>query len=170
MRKHRGMRPHDIVILLKIAAKQDRPWFMKDLAYELGISASEVSESLNRSVIARLLAEDKKQLMRKALLEFLIHGLGYVYPQRPGQLVRGMPTAHSAPPLNSFIVSSEPYVWPYHEGTVRGQAIEALHPNVPSASMKDPGFYEFAALADSLRVGRARERSQAIDILKAKLR
>ncbi len=30
MKKHNGMRPHDIVILLKIAAKGDAPWLMKD--------------------------------------------------------------------------------------------------------------------------------------------
>ena len=49
MKKHNGMRPHDIVILLKIAAKGKTQWFMKDLSYELSISASEISESLNRS-------------------------------------------------------------------------------------------------------------------------
>ena len=47
MKKHSGMRPHDIVVLLKIAAKEDQSWLMKDLSIELGISASEISESLN---------------------------------------------------------------------------------------------------------------------------
>lgn len=42
------MRPHDIVVLLKIAVKGDKSWLMKDLSFELGISASEISESLNR--------------------------------------------------------------------------------------------------------------------------
>lgn len=36
MKKHSGMRPHDIVVLLKIAAKKDSDWLMKDLAHELG--------------------------------------------------------------------------------------------------------------------------------------
>src|SRR5690606_1999898 len=100
MKKHSGMRPHDVVVLLKIAAKNGSDWYMKDLAYELGISASEVSESINRSVIARLIFEDKKRLMTSALLDFLKFGLPYVYPQQPGSLVRGLPTAHSAEPLN----------------------------------------------------------------------
>lgn len=39
------MRLHDVAVLLKIAAKEGTDWFMKDLAYELGISASEISES-----------------------------------------------------------------------------------------------------------------------------
>ena len=36
---------------LEIAALKDKPWLAKDLALSLNISASEVSESLNRSQI-----------------------------------------------------------------------------------------------------------------------
>ncbi len=63
MKEHSGMRPHDIVVLLKIAAKNADSWYMKDLAHELNISASEISESINRSVIAGLIFADKKRLM-----------------------------------------------------------------------------------------------------------
>jgi len=163
------MRPHDIVILLKIATKGKIPWFMKDLAYELNISASEVSESINRSVIAGLISPNKKRLMVLALLDFLEHGLKYVYPQQPGALVRGLPTAHSAPPLNDEIVSNDPYVWPFAKGNVRGQAVEPLHPNVPEACLKDSEFYELIALCDSLRVGKAREKNIAMQELKNRL-
>jgi len=169
MKKHSGMRPQDIVILLKIAAKGEQKWYMKDLSFELGISASEISESINRSVIAGLIASNKKRLMKLALLDFLEYGLRYVYPQRPGALVRGLPTAHAAPPLNTKIESNEPYVWPYAKGTVRGQAIEPLYPNVAEACLKDSVFYEFMALCDALRVGRAREKNLAIEILKQRL-
>jgi predicted transcriptional regulator len=169
MKKHSGMRPHDIVILLKIAAKKDTPWLMKDLAIELGISGSEVSESLNRSSMAGLIAKDKKRLMKLSILDFLEHGLRYVYPQQPGAKVRGVPTAHAAPPLCKDIVSEEAYVWPYGEGKVRGESIEPLHPKVPEACLKDPEFYEYMALCDALRVGRAREKNQAIEILRKKL-
>ena len=87
MKKHSGMRPHDIVILLKIASKGSHKWFMKDLAYELEISASEISESINRSVISGLISGDKKTLKKMALLDFLRSGLRYVYPQQPGALM-----------------------------------------------------------------------------------
>src|SRR5690606_36222741 len=80
MKKHNGMRPHDIVILLKIVAKGNHDWLMKDIANELFISNSEVSESLNRSVLAGLIASDKKRVMRQALVEFITSGLKYVYP------------------------------------------------------------------------------------------
>lgn len=169
MKKHSGMRPHDVVILLKIAAKESKPWYMKDLSHELGISASEVSESINRSVIAGLIAQDKKRIMKSALLDFLQHGLPYVYPQQPGALVRGLPTAHSAPPLSDTIMSDEAYVWPYAKGTIRGQKIEPLHPNVPDACLKDEQFYKLMALTDALRVGKAREKNLAFEELKKRI-
>ena len=169
MKKHSGMRPQDVVILLKIASKGQHKWLMKDLAYELEISASEISESINRSVIAGLLSSDKKSLNKLALLDFLKSGLRYVYPQQPGAMVRGIGTAHSAPPLNNQIVSEEHYVWPYAKGKVRGQAIEPLHPKIPEACLKDPEFYEFMALVDAIRVGKVREQQMAAEILKEQI-
>jgi predicted transcriptional regulator len=169
MKKHNGMRPHDIVVLLKIAAKGNDKWLMKDLSYELGISASEISESLNRSVQAGLIANNKKRLMNFAILDFLEYGLKYVYPQSPGAKVRGLPTSHAAPPLNKEINSDEPYVWAFREGNVRGAAIEPLHPNVPMACIKDAKFYELMALCDALRIGKVREKKIAIEELKKRL-
>ncbi len=168
MRKHRGMRPQDIVILLKIAALGQRPWQNKDLAESLGISASEVGESLHRSMQAGLLA-DKKQLMTGALLDFLAHGFKYVFPQQPGPIVRGVPTAHSAAPLNRIISGDEAVVWPDASGSVRGQAIEPLHPGVPHACLADPLLHELLALTDALRVGRAREQQLAIEELRKRI-
>ncbi len=159
------MRPQDIVILLKIAAKGDTPWLMKHLASELKISPSEVSESINRSMLAGLLAEDKQSLMKNALLEFLRHGLRYIFPQQPGGMVRGMATAHSAPPLSTLIQSAEPYVWIWGQGSVRGFSIIPLHPSVPFACTQDKKLYELLALTDALRIGRAREQKLALEEL-----
>jgi hypothetical protein len=169
MKKHNGMRPHDIAILLKIAAKGNTTWRMKDLAIELGISASEVSESLNRSAFANLIGNNKKKLMTMALLEFLQYGLKYVFPQHPGVLLRGLPTAWSAAPLSEEIESNEAVVWPYAEGTIRGQAIEPLFTNAPKSCLLDKKFYELMALTDALRIGKARERSIAIKELTKRL-
>ncbi len=169
MKKHNGMRPHDIVILLKIASMENREWLMKDIAYELGISNSEVSESIHRSVIAGLISSDKKTLNKLSLLEFLKSGLRYVYPQSPGALVRGIGTAYSASPLNKEIRSQENVVWVYGKGNIRGQIIEPLHPNVPEACLKDEKLYELMALTDALRIGKARERNLAFDMIKERL-
>jgi len=166
MKKHNGMRPQDIVILLKIAAKRNTGWYMKDLSVELGISASEVSESLNRSAVAGLISQDKKQLMKQSLKEFLEYGIRYVYPVQAGAVVRGMPTAHSAEPLSKEIVSKEAYVWPWAKGNQRGQAIEPLHSSVPEACHRDERLYRMLALVDALRAGRSREREMAANMLR----
>jgi len=169
MKKHSGMRPHDIAVLLKIAVKGQEPWYMKDLAFELNISASEVSESINRSVFSGLISSDKKSLRKLALLDFLKSGLRYVYPQQPGALVRGIATAHSAPPLKDMIISEEQFVWAYGKGNLRGQSIEPLHPNTPEAALKDPKYYELMALTDAIRIGKVREQSIAFEMLKERI-
>ena len=158
MKKHNGMRPQDIVVLLKIISMQNQEWRNIDIANALNLSASEVSEALNRSRIAKLLDGKKKSVNPNSLKEFLIYGLKYVFPVEPGAIVRGMPTAHSAPPISEKISQSgELYVWPYVKGIKRGQAIEPLYKTVPEIVQKDKSLYELLALTDSLRVGRARE-------------
>ena len=142
---------------------------MKDLAIELSISFSEISESLNRSMIAGLISMDKKNLNVASLLEFLQFGVRYVYPQKPGPLSRGIKTAHSAAPLCDIIASGEALVWPYGAGDTRGQTIEPLHPRIPEACLRDNKFYELMALVDAIRVGRARERNMAVELLKGRV-
>ena len=165
MKKHTGMRPHDIVVLLKIVTMGDGNWYGKDLAQQLFISNSEISESLNRSAIAGLLSQDKKKVMKKSLIEFLEYGLPYVFPTQPGAITRGVATAHAAPPLNSLISSSEGYVWPSATGSAKGQALEPLHQKVPEACKADQKLWELLALADALRIGRVRERKLAVEEL-----
>lgn len=170
MKKHNGMRPQDIVILLKIAMLGERTWQNKDLAASLHISASEVSESLRRSAYAGLFQRASGQVSRLALLDFLIYGLRFVFPQQPGAIVQGIPTAHSAPPLNAVISDGGVrYVWPAARGPVKGQTIEPLYPGAVLAALEDPNLYELLALLDALRVGRARERELARQELQKRL-
>lgn len=164
-----NMKPQDIVILLKLAALDSDNWQQKPLAEALCLSQSEVSQSVARSLYAGLLMGNGKIVVRSAVREFLQFGIAYVFPQKPGNMVRGMATAHSAQPLAGLIDSTEQYVWPYVKGTVRGQAVAPLYHSVPDAAAKDERFYELLALTDALRVGKARERSLAIEELKKRL-
>lgn len=79
--------------------------------------------------------------------------------------MRGLPAAHSAPPLDDIIQGEESYVWPFAEGSVRGQAIEPLRVNVPEACLKNQDFYEYMALCDAIRVGKVREKNIALEEL-----
>jgi len=165
------LKPQDIVILLKLVASGDRPWSYPSLALELSMSASEVHAGVKRAAKARLLAAGKGEPFRKALEEFLIHGVKYAYPPERGELTRGMPTAYAAPPLRNLIAQAEepPPVWPYSKGQVRGYAFSPLYRSVPEAAAKDPKLYEILALVDAIRDGRARERELAVAELRARL-
>jgi hypothetical protein len=166
MRKHNGMRPQDIAILLKIIALKNEPWQLQSLSNTLRISISEVSESLNRSRIAGLIDFHKKRPNRIAIMEFLEHGIKYVFPQEPGAMARGIPTAHSHPFMKKNIKSEVNYVWTDLEGEILGEAIEPLYKNQVQAAKEDPDFYKLLALVDVLRVGKVREVNMAKDELK----
>lgn len=174
MKMHRGMRPHDIPILMKIAVKQSESqiavifndWLMKDLAHEMYISASEISESLNRSAIAELISRDKQTLLKENIYNFVVHGMRFVFPQKPGRLAKGIPTAFSNP---SLINQFQPYttiVWAHFDGPTEGESIEPLHRNLPRACLRDPELHNLVALCDTLRIGREKERKIAAAVLK----
>jgi hypothetical protein len=169
MKEHKGLRPQDIPILLKIAVKNDHEWFMKDIASELNISRSEVSESINRSKYAGFLDDSGRHIRKHALLEFLVHGIKYVFPEKPGGQTRGILTAHSASPINERITGEIQYVWPTHKGKSLGFAVKPLYKGVVDAVENDAEFYEMMALIDAIRVGKARERELATAYLAKKL-
>ena len=156
-----SLKPQDIVILLKVIALGEKPWFHHTIAKDLGMSQSEVSQSLNRSKYAGLIDNARKKVNKIAFNEFLLHGVAYAFPQQPGALVRGMLTAHSAEPLNKIIQATDKYVWPNAKGLDRGQAIEPLYPTAVDASLKDNDLYELLTLVDAIRVGRVREKEIA---------
>lgn len=171
MKKHNGMRPQDIVVLIKIISIQQPNWRNIDIANSILISASEVSEALNRCKIAGLIDSKKKKVNINSFLEFLIYGLKYVFPVQPGSIVKGIPTAHSASPIKEHIsTGNDIYVWPYIKGGSRGQAIEPLYKNLPKAVENDVLFYELLSIIDTIRVGRVREIEIAIEELKKRLK
>ena len=159
----------DIVVLLKLLLQNKRRSYA-DLSKELLISASEIHASVRRGIEAGLIDGASRLPLRKALEDYLIHGVRYAFPAKPGPLVRGIPTAHAAPPLSEKISSNDlPPVWPDAEGTVKGYAIEPLYRSVPAAVKNDSVLYELLALVDALRMGRARERKLAEEELKLRL-
>jgi hypothetical protein len=105
------------------------------------------------------------------VVEFLVHGLKYVFPPHRGAMTRGIATSYAAAPLNGFIARGEDPipVWPFAEGKERGVELEPLYPTVPFAAMRDAALYELLAIADALREGRARERKIAEEQLRLRL-
>lgn len=171
MKKHNGMRPQDIVVLIKIIALGNKEWRNIDIANAILLSPSEVSEALNRCKIAGLIDSKKKKVNINSFIEFLVFGLKYIFPIEPGAVVKGIPTAHSASPIKEQISSGKDvYVWPYAKGSHRGQAIEPLYKTLPKVVEGDKAFYELLTIIDTIRVGRVRETKIAIDELKIRLK
>lgn len=142
------------------------------MAGDLALSPSQVHASLKRLERSRLVDAQTGRPLLKAVEEFLIHGVKYVFPAQRGEATRGVPTAYAAPPLNDQIAADGdlPPVWPDAEGNVRGVTLEPLHKTVSKATRKDPTLYEILALIDALRDGRVRERHLAERELSARLR
>ena len=167
--QQQSMNPLDIVIILKIITYQGEPWYQVPLANQLFISQSEVSKSLVRSKYAGLLDGEGNRVFKLALMDFLQYGIRYVFPQQPGALVRGIPTAHSAKPLSEIIQSDDNYVWSSGQGTMRGYSIVPLYKSVVNAVQKDPQLHEILALVDAIRIGRAREKEIAVEELRKRI-
>ena len=164
-----SMKPQDVVVLLKIIALNNDNWQQIPLAQSLKMSQSEVSQSVARSRYAGLIDDSGKRVLRQALMDFLQYGLAVVFPAKPGAVVRGVPTAHSAAPLNKDISGGEDYVWPFAKGNLRGHGITPLYITVPQAALEDEQFHALLALADALRVGKVRERNIAVQELKNRI-
>jgi hypothetical protein len=169
MRKHNGMRPQDIAILMKIVSMGNQPWQLSMLSNSLSISMSEISESLNRSRLSKFIDYEKKKINRQNLLEFLEHGIKYVFPQQPGSMVRGIPTAHSHPFLKKHFISEMNYVWPDSKGKIMGLSIEPLYPKQIHAVYESADFYKLMSLIDVIRVGKVREIKFAVEELKKQI-
>lgn len=131
------MRPQDIVILLKILTIDNDDWQFRYLPASLDLSVSEISESLVRSQIAVLVNQARRKVYRNSLWEFIEHGIQYVFPQQPGTMVTGVPTAHSYTEFKKKIMSDLDYVWPDENGNTRGLAIKPLYKGVPTAVSSD---------------------------------
>src|SRR5690242_17392819 len=137
------------------------------------MSPSQLHSAIKRALKSHLAVRDKDEIVPhlRNLEEFLIHGVKYVFVPEQGELTRGMPTSHAAPPMNKRIAASSepPPVWPDPKGNARGIAFSPLYNLAPNAAQSDTKLYELLVLVDAIRGGRAREREIAIRELKSRL-
>ena len=141
-----------------------------------GISKTEVSASLKRSIAVGMATYDRQtgqpKANTKALLEFAVHGLKYVFPVKPAEMVRGIPTSFAAPVMKGKLMTAGEIicVWPDARGKSMGQAVKPLYKSVPKAVKLDPDLYELLALIDAVRLGHPREAKLASQLLEDKLK
>jgi DNA-binding Lrp family transcriptional regulator len=165
--KSYNMKPQDVVVLLQILSLEKIGGITQlQLSRDLNISQSEISESLKRSKYSGLISQTSGKVDRKLLFDFIVYGLPVVFPTKPGPDERGISTAHAAKFFRKEFHFGYSYVWAYGKGEERGKAIQPLYPSVPEAVQKSERLYEYLVIIDILRIGRAREKSVAIERLK----
>ena len=92
-----AIKPQDVLVGLHLCRTRNKKESFARKAERLGMSASEVHSAEKRLVAARLLEDDRKVIRKQAMLEFLIHGVAYVFAESPKEWTRGIPTAWAAP-------------------------------------------------------------------------
>lgn len=171
------LKGQDLVLCLLLCGQEQADWTYSQLAARLGLSVGGTHLATQRALEAGLLMDcpdegGKPIPRRRALLEFLEHGVAVAFHVQPGRVVRGLLTAHSAPPLDGLIAASAselPLVWPDAEGQVRGRAVTPLYKSVPTIARRDARLYELLALVDAIRCGSSREQKLARSELRRRL-
>jgi hypothetical protein len=165
------LKGQDVVVLLRLITQEDHST-VRQLADATGLDAAGTHRALGRLAEAGLYDSRRGQALNAAAEEFLLHAVKYLFPPRRGPETRGVPTAWAAPPLSSELAETDelPPVWPYRRGTVRGIALEPLHPKVPDLAVRDPAMARWLALVDAIRLGGTRIRRLAEEILVRDLR
>lgn len=147
----------------------------RGLADELGVGKTEINNAIKRSITVGMVKLDRHtnrpKVNLKALFEFIIYGLKYVFPAKPAEIVRGIPTSFAAPVLAGQIMTAGEfiYVWPDARGKSKGQSVLPLFKSVPYAVKRDPLLYEYLALVDAIRLGSPREAGLAEKLLQERL-
>lgn len=155
----------DIYVLLGLLALQPDaqvPWTQAQFAQNLHIPQAAMTRSLQRLTAVSLLDHRHRSVNRAGAEGLLVYGVPYLIPVVFGPPSRGVPTAHSAPPLCDLVSANGAVVWADDEGTVTGTTLTPLHPSVPLAAREHPDLHALLALVDALRSGRLRERTLAM--------
>ena len=174
------LRSQDVVVVLQlraVASEAGQAWTYAGLAGATGLSASQAHASVERLKAAGLVRSDADEPLwvpAKALGTLLQHAVPlWLYPetQGPPGAVRGIPTAWSGPPLSSVMQSDRVVVWPHPQGESLGESVAPLHACVlkgacvPGHRDYNARLHEVLALVDALRLGRARDRREAMKFL-----
>lgn len=169
-----ALKSQDLLVLLKVAAHPPQRWTYAGLGESLSLSTSEVHASVRRALSAGLAtapARGEWFPVKGNLLEFMVHGVRYIWPVAPGPVKRGIPTSFGAEPLASQLsaAAGERPVWAHANGSAKGPTLTPLYRTAPLAAMTDPSLHRLLSLLDALRVGRVRERTLAEKLLEAEL-
>jgi hypothetical protein len=158
------LKAQDVLVCLYLSLSGARGY--SQIAAALQLSIGTAHAAAKRATAARLLTADLEPLTAN-LLEFLLHGARYVfYPER-GSEIRGVATGAAAPRVADVLASTSTNspVWPSPKGRSRGLALTPLYPTVPEVALQNPALHALLGAVDVLRIGTARERAVAGELL-----
>lgn len=155
------LRSHDVVVALQLVLTPDATY--PALSSAVGLSLGESHNAVKRLEAARLARQDSRAVEKRALVDFLVHGVPYAFPGVLGAATSGVPTAFGSPALQGPTFhgsrSRPPVVWPDHpdtgRSTGRGAGLAPLCGGAASFVEANPGLYGLLTLVDALRIGRA---------------
>lgn len=174
LQESRVSKPEEAILEIDLEPVSD--WTYRSVSADTGISASEVNAAIQRGLKCNLLvkpeANGKPRPIAGALLEFIEHGVRYVFPAERGEPARGIPTAFAAPLFAEVILPQEelPPVWPYAQGSAHGYSLSPIYKTAAFAAARDPILYELLVLVDIYRTGRQREKTAAHRLLEERVR
>ncbi len=128
--------------------------------------------SLRRAEAAGLYSSFIQQVNRQNLLDFLLHGVRYAFPNRYASRpdTFGVPTSGSSSAMSQYFIPSGPrVVWPVQGGPIYGRPLSPLIDNAAEIMEAIPELYRLLSWIDAIRIGSAREREIASDLLRREL-
>lgn len=155
------LKPLDLVVLCKLIANTGRTYDF--LSESLGISRSQIHQSIKRLEVCGLLRESIK-VNKKAFMIFVLGGARFCFPAHEEKgICQGIPTGLQVVGVADAI----PLVWPNAENdkNVSGRGIRPLHPCAMGA-VHDQKFWALLALIDAIRVGDDREMKIAVGLMR----
>lgn len=160
-----SLRPFDIAVALRLVlVPEDR---YEPLSVALATSTSAVHRSVARLQHAGICGVGSRTVLETPLHEFLVYGARYAFPAVHGPERSGLPTAGAHPELVAAF-GDEPVralVWPMEGGAVRGEALVPLFNGLTKVASRDARLHKMLACVDAVRVGNARQRNVAGELL-----
>lgn len=152
-----ALQPHDVVIALLY---HDTPGLTVDhVAKTLKLTPSDAASSLERLKLTGILSYDGGNglsVSPHALMEFLCHGIRYVFPATLGDNGRGLGTAYLRD-VEEGENCSEAAVWPAQDEGDYGRALQPLLTSFVDVVGRYPEVYNLLAAVDAIRLGRAED-------------
>ena len=159
-----ALKPLDLVVSIYLAVNETSGY--QQLAKALHASIGSVHAAVKRARLAQLITADNA-VVRANLLEFLVHGVRYTFYAERGPAMRGVPTGAAAPGISEYLTSTSENspVWPSASGSRRGHSLTPMLSTVPDIALRDPTLHTAFGAVDLIRIGSARERAVAGEVL-----